>query len=737
MQKMLRSKHLLESCVSGLSELHENIENCKQKEISELKDDKGKIDSVTILKRFDTLCGMYNRESTTPYAKDIVEKAVKHVTGVDIKTMKENEVFSSYKRRGKWREVELSKSIEEIYVKFPELLEYLRVDFSKRSINDIPEYLDAVEIEKIRSGIMTMFFDTEIRKEKMKKLFSEKYFPSLHAYLHLAGDDILNGDKINTIMQRYIFAEIRGVLNVLSKKEFVERYVVQPIGINKKKPIIYDKESNRWYICNEKPNNTGKNDDQTEWYLLSGKDAEKGMKNCKIPEQNNILSIQSSKYQMQFLTESSPYFSKSFSKKFDVKILEYSFIVEDTYTIDFSQDEPHIKRQDDKTNLYVSVPFELTAKNREGKVVDKLKEKLNKRDRYLGIDVGEYGLAFSVIEPESGKILHNWFEYEPGIRTVRSTYKLNQGNQKTGTFTFANTRLANIRKDIAHKIRSRIHDIVVRYNAVPAYEFSISNFETGSSRLTALYKTIKTSDTFFDGNDAEKAQRNHTWGMNVLIGKHKSSFGTSYTCTKCWRCLYTICNTPGEYEYKRIDGSNYIILSFNGNEVYGYYEKSNDSHGKLKNDEKNKDAMKIVKDFARPPVFYIKKDNKDNVISIEINKEISASHPVLNESKIKKYGKPDDWKEFCHQSGNSGIFVCPFKDCGHISDADIQASLLIGLRAWYKDKKEENIKKKAGESDKEKKGREMVKELEYYKSMNLTPIELVVPRKDWNDCKKK
>ena len=176
MKKMCESKYLLEYGVRGIMEIHEIFKDCKLKDIDFLKDDKGKIDSVTVLKRFDTLCGMYNRESTTPYAKDIVEKAVKHVTGVDIKTMKENEVFSSYKRRGKWIEVELSKSIEEMYAKFPELLEYLKVDFSKRSINDIPEYLDAVEIEKIRFSIMTMFFDTEIRKEKMKKLFSESIF---------------------------------------------------------------------------------------------------------------------------------------------------------------------------------------------------------------------------------------------------------------------------------------------------------------------------------------------------------------------------------------------------------------------------------------------------------------------------------------------------------------------------------------------------------------------------------
>ena len=287
---------------------------------------------------------------------------------------------------------------------------------------------------------------------------------------------------------------------------------------------------------------------------------------------------------------------------------------------------------------------------------------------------------------------------------------------------------------MAHKIRSRIHDIAVRYNAVPTYEFSISNFETGSSRLTALYKTVKTSDTSFDGSPAETAQRKHTWGQGVYVGRHYSSYGTSYTCTKCWRCLYNICGGVGEYDYKRIENSNYIVLSVNGNKVYGYDKESSDSSGKLKNDEKKKIMQKAVKDFTRPPIFNVERDKQDHesIKSLKINTNLLSKHPILSGDRWKKYGNSGDWERFYYQSGNSGVFVCPFKGCGHISDADVQASLVIGLRGWYKNK--EKMVKQKKESNKKTKNKAvskdlvMLKELECYKSIGLKPIKMIVPR---------
>ena len=113
---------------------------------------------------------------------------------------------------------------------------------------------------------------------------------------------------------------------------------------------------------------------------------------------------------MQFLRESCPFFSKTFLKDTRVTIGEYSFIVEDICTIDFSANQPQIKRE--KSALYVAIPFNLKALTHQD--TNALKTKLGKRERYIGIDVGEYGLAYSLIDTEEKKVIRSWFNYEAG-----------------------------------------------------------------------------------------------------------------------------------------------------------------------------------------------------------------------------------------------------------------------------------------------------------------------------------
>ena len=160
-------------------------------------------------------------------------------------------------------------------------------------------------------------------------------------------------------------------------------------------------------------------------------------------------------------------------------------------------------------------------------------------------------------------------------------------------------------------------------------------------------------------------------------------------------------------------------------------------YGYLKSDKsteiKKEEMIKSIKEFTRPPLFNIEKDKEDNLKQIKINKKLLSHHPILSEKKLKEYGNVEDWEKFYKKAGNSGVFVCPFKECNHISDADIQASLIIGLRVWYKDKIEKIKKEEREESDEDFKNRKFIEELEYYKSMKLNPIELKFPRESFND----
>ena len=472
MKNMLQSRKVVEAAYISIIALQDMCAQCPLRDIDDFKDASGNFDRVVLLRRFDGLRRLYN--ASTPFAQHIIDKAVHTATGWRISALGERQVFSAYKRKGNYIEIELDITIEDLYIRLPRLVEDIKPDFSKRDINNIREYMDALELEKVRMGIITYFLDfsnIDLHEHTIHKIFSVEYFSDLHAYVQTikAEDGPLNAEQFNTLIQRYFFAPLKGALQVMSTQKFIERYVIQPMASNDTFPIIIDKNKENWYIAShgiDKNKQSEQTDDTGDILTLDEKDifAEDSFKSIKKPEQ--LFQIKSSKYQMQFLRESCPFFSKTFLKDTQVKIKEYSFIVEDICTIDFSANQPQIKRE--KSALYVAIPFNLTAQKQQD--TNTLKAKLNNRKRYIGIDVGEYGLAYALIDTNKNMVIRSWFNYEPGIAIVRSQYRINQMRQRTGLFTQANTALAALRKSVSNNLKARIHDIAVRYNAVPSYE---------------------------------------------------------------------------------------------------------------------------------------------------------------------------------------------------------------------------------------------------------------------------
>ena len=227
----------------------------------------------------------------------------------------------------------------------------------------------------------------------------------------------------------------------------------------------------------------------------------------------------------------------------------------------------------------------------------------------------------------------------------------------------------------------------------------------------------------------KKCENIHGEQNTQLIGKHKSSYGTSYVCTKCWRSIYTLLsNEEDNVDFQLLD-DRYGIFRINGQEIYGYKKPPYKQRDAVKLDGTT--ATKCMKDFARPPIFDVKRNTDNHIESAHIDSDMMQRHPLLTADMMYRYGTDEEWRRFYGHAGNSGIFVCPFKDCGHISDADIQAALIIGLRAWYRD----NVQK--GKSTGYKKGAEQnsafKKELAHYQTMGIAPIELIVPRPSFND----
>lgn len=269
-------------------------------------------------------------------------------------------------------------------------------------------------------------------------------------------------------------------------------------------------------------------------------------------------------------------------------------------------------------------------------------------------DTGEYGLAWVVLETANGnfKILNSGFFAHQGIKKIRDKYKEIQERQVTGTFGVPSTTLAKIRESVVHELRNKIHDLALRYNAKPIYEFQISNFESGSSRVSRIYRSVKVSDVY-EENEADKSVVSSTWGDTAKqMGNHISAYATSQTCSKCRRSVLYDIEESKMYLGKKIDGCNGIYKISLGDlgECLIFLEKNNNASVNIS----GKEVRKAAYQFMRPPLD----SQVVSYLGLEIN-------PV-----------------FVNKRGNSALFVCPF--CQHISDADIQAALQIAIRGFFR-----------------------------------------------------
>jgi hypothetical protein len=353
---------------------------------------------------------------------------------------------------------------------------------------------------------------------------------------------------------------------------------------------------------------------------------------------------------------------------------------------------PSLTAQSDSRRIFSSMPFGISSKYGTA-------DFFNKTNRYLGIDVGEYGLAYTVIEvsddlrsfaesktindelikESSVRILECGFIHSHLISKIRDQYRENQKIQRTATFSRPNTKLANIRENAINSIRNRIHHLALKYKAKPIYELQISNFETGSGRVTKIYNSVKRSDPYKD-QDTEKKLRNHLWGTKKGVGAEVGARATSYTCISCgcshydiaWgltnrkdfdKALFSLENLGDRYRILDNEG-NALKFDSNGHDVllhlYFVAEPSNAIS--------KKHIEKAVRDWARAPL-----EKFDSVVSD------TEKHKLLR--------------------GNSAFYRCPF--CDSMTDADIQASFNIatlGALTVSKDKKKlEDVSKKLNE----------------------------------------
>lgn len=618
-------------------------------------------------------------------------------------------------------------SLQEVKIKSDDYLEKLGqsvllltdflFSFEKEGLlKDARLVLDWIELSKtIISSLLR--FNTKESYELGSLLLDN--FPQVKRYLELFGKRQCEKNEFSFIVQSLILSEVRAVATLYSKKEYTARYSVQVVGSDDKFKLYYIPSNSSITLSKEIITSSHSSDKRKQlmkphyYALVLGNTSVRnrgnlssvalGKKEIKLTfwsdeEASKLFRLSSSPYQLQFL-DKYLYRPKGW-ENMDITLGEWSFIVERRYKVEWNlgTKKPRFslatnEKEKKKNKLYVAIPFNLkpvesAQKSAPLKEIAKGKEKDEKdlsRLNYpiLGIDVGEYGLAYCLVEfnydkntgeifgaeilkDKRGKEICGFIE-DRNIANIKDRFVEIQQRAKQGAFDEEDTTVARVRENAIGALRNRIHIIVTRQGASAVYEDSISNFETGSGRTTKIYNSVKRADTEFE-SEADKQIHKHVWGDGAKwVGRNISAYASSYTCARCLHSLY---------EVKKSDLSKIKVLKPDGRivamagpcgEIKGYLsgkekEKYQEGYQFKDTDEDLKAFRKIVRDFARPPV------NKENS---EVLKKYARG--LLEEFEIE---------EFRERRGNSAIFVCPF--CQFVADADIQAAFMMAVRGYLR-----------------------------------------------------
>lgn len=613
------------------------------------------------------------------------------------KNQRKYTVFKGPYVKGTLIEVEL-KNVGDFLMKYKSsvldlvkfLLDKFKVDnFSQDDktnnlFQDINLLLDWVEASRMLIGEL-LYFNTN--EKFLLDDFDLSNFKVAQNYKDIFSLKEVDKNEFTFFIQSLIISEIKGLATLMTKKTYLAKYTIQVIDSDKKFPLFYqlfdDKINLNEIDLRSNPSLLMK----PHHYLVALKQV-KEIKNKKpnlirlekdkirkvfIPlSSENFLRLSSSPYQLQLL-DKLLYKPKGW-QNIDINLSEWGFIWEQEYQINWDWQKKALslkpKENSKKNKLYLSIPFQIKSKKSQSLSKDFKAQ----RDKYpiLGIDVGEYGLAYCFISVKDGhqiKILNKNFIYDRNISNIKDKFAQIQQRARQGVFEEKDNVVARVRKNAIGHLRNRVHAILTQKQdkASIVYEYSISNLETGSGRTIKIYNSVKRADVKLD-SDADRQIHDHVWGKNSpLVGVHLQAYGSSYSCARCQRSLYQIKEDDlrqakiisiddGILKIKTKKG---ILCGFSQEEKYKTHNVDF-----LKGKNRLKEFRKLIKDFARPPV--------------------SKRSLVLKKYATDLVNNGDFIEKFKQLRGNSAIFVCPFDDCHYVADADIQAAFMMAIRGYLK-----------------------------------------------------
>lgn len=533
--------------------------------------------------------------------------------------------------------------------------------------------LDFIELSKVIISQLILYSN-----KKEFKTYYEDLNPCFLKALHYLKSFNINSfnskNDANYFYQTRILSEIKGAAEIFSKRLYKSKYTAQIIKSNEKFPLFLESEINlkKEDLKNEnilkevykKPHQYylslakirfKKNINKSKTIHLDK--STKELVTINTNDYENLVKIQSSYYQIQFL-DRFIYPVKEW-KLTTISLSEWFFVLEKLYEVRWNIETGGPEFREVKSDLYLNIPFEIKA-------VKKDQTQNTQKKLYLGIDVGEYGVGYCLVDFNDNdfQILKQGFIRSYNIASIKDKFKELQMRAKRGIFSAPTNVLKAVRDNAIGEIRNQIHDVLTKTNANIVYEYSITNFETGSGRVTKIYDSIKKSDVSAD-NEADKTVIKNIWGINYPVGFHLSAYASSYTCSCCGRSLYQLTDFDIN-SAKIIDRrGNILTIETPKAQIYAYSKDKKYIAGyrfdqQKKSKKRNEIFINLIKDYARPPLL--------------------KSEVLLTQKKISK----EFLLNLKKNRGNSAVFVCPFVDCNIIADADIQAAFMMALRGYLR-----------------------------------------------------
>ncbi len=590
-------------------------------------------------------------------------------------------------------------------------LNYL--DEYKKIIKEIIDYLNNFETNQLLTNKTLLLDWIEISKNTTSQLIKYSYkdefeiinldelaktYDKLDKYIKLFNLKKITKYDLNKIWQSLFLSELKGVATLYSKEYYLSKYICQFIGSDKKINLYiysddqetskdldlekYDIEQRKKYIKKikyyidfglVKENKKIKSNDDICLIKIGKEKLEKIY--LSKEDFDKLYRLTTSAYQFQFLDKL--IYKPKHWQSLNIELSEWSLITEKYFQIQWQVDQnmPNFKYLEDsrKNKLYLTIPLNFSEKSSSDKNISKYKLLKLKPLNFpiLGIDVGEYGLGYCLININNNlKIISKGFIEDKNIARIKDEFHKIQEKSKKGIFNQLDTTLTKIRENAIGKLRNRVHGLVINFSSTPIYESSISNFETGSKRTINIYNSVKKADVYTEETSkADEAIKKAIWGYEkIAIGKNVSAYGSSYTCIKCKRSIYQL-EDLNEDEIKKIylikREGNILEFKYNDFVINGFYEKKDKFN--IENQSLTKSDFKIfiksLKNFARPPL---------------INSEVIKKYAVDLENNQEKL------INFKKSRGNSAIFICPFSDCHFVADADIQAAFIMAIRGYIK-----------------------------------------------------